>query len=301
MIRALRADALFRRADALCRAGRRHGEERRDRDGARAALPQRRRAAAAGGVRTLETAHRRRRARRHRIERGAAHLCAEHAGRGPSSAPPARPCPGYRLRVIDADGNETPADLEPGELVVQGESVARFYWNKPERTASAWTKDGWFRSGDTMYRDADGYFFFCGRGDDMLKVGGIWVAPFEIESALAAHPAVIEAAVIGAPDENDLIKPKGLLRAARSRDRPVRRWSGADRLHQAAARAVQVSALDRVHRRAAEDREREDPALPATWLDSCVGACPLRKTGAHFSGTCAVTVRDKTRALPDCR
>jgi acyl-coenzyme A synthetase/AMP-(fatty) acid ligase len=60
-----------------------------------------------------------------------------------------------------------------------------------------------------MYRDADGYFFFCGRGDDMLKVGGIWVAPFEIESALAAHPAVVEAAVIGAPDKNGLIKPKG--------------------------------------------------------------------------------------------
>jgi benzoate-CoA ligase family protein len=115
--------------------------------------------------------------------------------------------PGYRLRILDTDGEEA-LDGEPGELVVQGESLARYYWNKPERTANAWTKDGWFRSGDTMYRDQDGYFFFCGRGDDMLKVGGIWVAPFEIESALAAHPAVIEAAVIGAPDENGLIKPK---------------------------------------------------------------------------------------------
>jgi benzoate-CoA ligase family protein len=114
---------------------------------------------------------------------------------------------GYRLRVVDADGSELP-DGQPGELVVQGESVAKYYWNKPERTAAAWTNDGWFRSGDTMYRDPDGFFFFCGRGDDMLKVGGIWVAPFEIESALAAHPAVIEAAVVGAPDENDLIKPK---------------------------------------------------------------------------------------------
>jgi acyl-coenzyme A synthetase/AMP-(fatty) acid ligase len=60
-----------------------------------------------------------------------------------------------------------------------------------------------------MCRDADGYFFFCGRGDDMLKVGGIWVAPFEIESALAGHAAVVEAAVIGAPDENGLVKPMG--------------------------------------------------------------------------------------------
>jgi benzoate-CoA ligase family protein len=116
--------------------------------------------------------------------------------------------PGYQLCIRDADGNDA-ADDEPGELLVQGESIAQYYWNKPERTARAWTTDGWFRSGDTMYRDADGYFFFCGRGDDMLKVGGIWVAPFEIESALAAHPAVVEAAVIGAPDENGLIKPMG--------------------------------------------------------------------------------------------
>jgi acyl-coenzyme A synthetase/AMP-(fatty) acid ligase len=92
--------------------------------------------------------------------------------------------------------------------VIQGDSLAKFYWNKPEKTAAAWTPDGWFRTGDTMMRDADGYYFFCGRGDDMLKVGGIWVAPFEIESALAAHDAVIEAAVVGAPDENGLIKPK---------------------------------------------------------------------------------------------
>jgi benzoate-CoA ligase family protein len=116
--------------------------------------------------------------------------------------------PGYRLCIRSADGQDAP-DGEPGELLVQGESIAKSYWNKPDRTARAWTADGWFRSGDTMYRDADGYFFFCGRGDDMLKVGGIWVAPFEIESALAAHPAVVESAVIGAPDENGLIKPMG--------------------------------------------------------------------------------------------
>ena len=118
-----------------------------------------------------------------------------------------RPVSGYRLRVIDGSEHPLP-DGQPGELVVQGESFAKYYWNKPEKTANSWTKDGWFRSGDTMYRDEDGYFFFCGRGDDMLKVGGMWVAPFEIESALAAHPAVIEAAVIGAPDDNQLTKPK---------------------------------------------------------------------------------------------
>ena len=95
--------------------------------------------------------------------------------------------PGYRLRVQRPDGNEA-SDGEPGELVVQGESIAKRYWNKPQKTASAWTADGWFRSGDTVYRDADGYFFFCGRGDDMLKVGGIWVAPFEIEVGACSAP-----------------------------------------------------------------------------------------------------------------
>ena len=100
---------------------------------------------------------------------------------------PARPFPGYRLRVIDTEGAEAP-DGQPGELVVQGESFAKFYWNKPEKTATAWTRDGWFRSGDTMYRDEDGYFFFCGRGDDMLKVGGIWVAPFEVEFGARGTP-----------------------------------------------------------------------------------------------------------------
>lgn len=117
-----------------------------------------------------------------------------------------RAVPGYDLRIVGPDGRDAP-DGYPGELWVRGNSVAKCYWNKPEKSASAW-RDDWFRSGDTLYRDADGYFYFCGRDDDMLKVGGIWVAPFEVESALAAHPMVQEAAVVGARDENNLIKPK---------------------------------------------------------------------------------------------
>lgn len=117
-----------------------------------------------------------------------------------------RAVPGYELRVADENGNEQP-DGVPGELWIRGGSVAKYYWNKPEKSASAW-RDGWFRSGDTVYRDSEGAFHFCGRDDDMLKVGGIWVAPFEIESALASHPAVLEVAVVGAPDEQNLIKPK---------------------------------------------------------------------------------------------
>ena len=72
-------------------------------------------------------------------------------------------------------------------------------------------RDGWFYTGDTCYRDEDGYYFFCGRDDDMMKVGGIWVSPFEIESALAGHRAVLEAAVVAWPDENDLVKPKAFV------------------------------------------------------------------------------------------
>jgi benzoate-CoA ligase family protein len=137
----------------------------------------------------------------------ALHIYAQNQSGATKPGSAGRAVPGYRLRILNADDSEAP-DGQPGELVVRGESLAKYYWNKSERTAAAWTKDGWFRSGDTMYRDADGFFFFCGRGDDMLKVGGMWVAPFEIESTLAAHPAVIEAAVVGAPDENELIKPK---------------------------------------------------------------------------------------------
>jgi acyl-coenzyme A synthetase/AMP-(fatty) acid ligase len=117
-----------------------------------------------------------------------------------------RPVPGYELRVVDSEGNDT-ADGAPGELWVRGGSVARCYWNKPEKNTKSWKED-WFRSGDTFYRDSDGHLHFCGRDDDMLKVGGIWVSPFEIESMLASHPAVLEVAVVGAPDEHSLIKPK---------------------------------------------------------------------------------------------
>ena len=70
---------------------------------------------------------------------------------------------------------------------------------------------GWFHTGDTCYRDGTATTIFCGRDDDMLKVGGIWVAPFEVESALAAHPGVLEAAVVGAEDENGLVKPKAFV------------------------------------------------------------------------------------------
>ncbi len=117
--------------------------------------------------------------------------------------------PGYEGRIVDPDGNDLP-DGEVGELAIKGESTAAYYWNKPEKTAKA-MRDGWFYTGDTCYRDEDGCYVFCGRDSDMLKVGGIWVSPVEIESALTEHSAVLEAAVTGAPDDEQLIKPKAFV------------------------------------------------------------------------------------------
>lgn len=117
--------------------------------------------------------------------------------------------PGYEGRIVDADGNELP-DGEAGELVIKGESAARCYWNKPEKTAAA-MRGEWFHTGDTCIRGEDGCYIFCGRDGDMLKVGGIWVSPVEIEAALVEHTAVLEAAVVGAPDDAQLIKPKAFV------------------------------------------------------------------------------------------
>jgi len=117
--------------------------------------------------------------------------------------------PGYEAKVLDDEGRPVGVD-EVGQLWIRGESTAKYYWNKPEKTAES-MRDGWFGTGDMVRCDADGYFYFCGRGNDMLKVGGIWVSPSEMESALVAHPDVLEAAVIGAEDENQLIKPKAFV------------------------------------------------------------------------------------------
>ena len=119
-----------------------------------------------------------------------------------------KPVPGYELRILEAGGEV--ADGEPGELAVRGPSAADGYWN--QRAKSRHTFRGeWTHTGDTYTRDADGYYRYCGRSDDMLKVGGIWVSPFEVEEALIGHPAVLEAAVVGHPDSDGLIKPRAFV------------------------------------------------------------------------------------------
>ncbi len=118
--------------------------------------------------------------------------------------------PGYEARVVDDQGRDLP-DGEVGDLLIKGDSICTCYWNKHEQTKDT-ILGHWIRTGDKYLRDEDGYFWHQGRSDDMLKVGGIWVSPVEIESALVEHPAVLENAVVGVPDKENLIKPKAFIR-----------------------------------------------------------------------------------------
>jgi len=125
-----------------------------------------------------------------------------------------KPVPGYDIRLVDDDGKPV-VKGEIGELQVAGPTSAAFYWNNREKSRNTFLGP-WTKSGDKYIESEDGYFTYCGRADDMLKVSGIWVSPFEVEAALASHGAVLEAAVVGHGDENGLIKPKAfvVLRAA---------------------------------------------------------------------------------------
>ena len=117
--------------------------------------------------------------------------------------------PGYGLRIIGDDGREC-ADGEIGELQISGPSAAIMYWNNRDKTKATFTGE-WTKSGDKYTRDADGYYTYGGRSDDMLKVGGIYVSPFEVEACLMTHPTVLEVAVIGVADADELVKPKAYV------------------------------------------------------------------------------------------
>jgi 4-hydroxybenzoate-CoA ligase len=120
-----------------------------------------------------------------------------------------RPVPGYEIRLVDEQGRDVP-DGEVGEMLVKGPSAAEGYWNQREKSRATF-EGGWIRSGDKYTRDADGYFIYQGRADDMFKVSGIWVSPFEVESALIGHDAVLEAAVVPKEDADGLMKPKAFV------------------------------------------------------------------------------------------
>jgi benzoate-CoA ligase len=116
-----------------------------------------------------------------------------------------KPVDGYELDIIDESGQPVGTN-EMGDLIVRGDSTMALYWNKPEATESAWKGD-WIRTGDKYTRDADGTYVHAGRSDDMIKAGGIWVSPVEVEAALIRHPSVLECAVIAIEDEDGLHKP----------------------------------------------------------------------------------------------
>ena len=120
-----------------------------------------------------------------------------------------KPVPGYDARIVGEDGRELPAG-EVGELIVRGPSAGEGYWNQRAKSQRTFVGE-WTWTGDKYIRDADGYYQCCGRTDDMFKVSGIWVSPFEVEAALVAHEAVLEAAVIARTDADGLTKPKAFV------------------------------------------------------------------------------------------
>ncbi|HVY08208.1 MAG TPA: benzoate-CoA ligase family protein [Burkholderiales bacterium] len=120
-----------------------------------------------------------------------------------------KPVPGYEIRLADEQGRDV-AVGEIGELQIRGPTSATHYWGNRDKTLATFVGP-WTRAGDKYTRDADGYYTYGGRSDDMLKVSGMYVSPFEVEAALLTHADVLEAAVVGCADEQDLVKPKAFV------------------------------------------------------------------------------------------
>ena len=120
-----------------------------------------------------------------------------------------KPVPGYEVKIVDEGGRDLPAG-EVGELVVRGPSAGESYWNHRAKSRRTFVGE-WTYTGDKYMRDTEGYYYYCGRTDDMFKVNGMWVSPIEVEAALVSHEAVLEAAVIGKEDGDGLTKPKAFI------------------------------------------------------------------------------------------
>jgi benzoate-CoA ligase family protein len=140
-----------------------------------------------------------------------------------------REVPGYEARIVD-EAREPVAGGEIGNLWVKGESAFAEYWQIPELTARV-KQDGWVFTGDKFSRDAEGFYHYAGRADDMMKVSGMWVSPGEVENALLAHPAVAECAVVGRSDALGLVRPvafivlrAGLTNPAGGLDSEINGW-----------------------------------------------------------------------------
>ena len=116
---------------------------------------------------------------------------------------------GYDARILD-DAGVPVAGGEIGNLWVRGDSTCAYYWNQHEKSKATFRGE-WLRTGDKYSQDEAGYFCYAGRSDDMLKVGGVWVSPVEVENALVEHPAVQECGVIGRDDPDGLTKPAAFV------------------------------------------------------------------------------------------
>jgi benzoate-CoA ligase family protein len=116
---------------------------------------------------------------------------------------------GFEARIVDSDGRNLPAG-EIGDLLIKSRSTCACYWNNQEQTRRTILGE-WIRTGDKYSRDEDGYFWYQGRSDDMIKAGGYWVSPAEVEAAIQSHPAVLECAVVGCEDETRLTKPMAFV------------------------------------------------------------------------------------------
>ena len=119
------------------------------------------------------------------------------------------PVPGYAVELRGEGGAPVP-DGEPGDLFIHGPSAGMMYWGNRAKTRDTF-QGGWTQSGDKYLRNDDGSYTYCGRSDDMLKVSGVYVSPFEVEATLVQHPAVLEAAVIGKQDADGLVKTKAFV------------------------------------------------------------------------------------------
>ena len=121
-----------------------------------------------------------------------------------------KPVPGYEVQLRDEDGSVITGPNQIGDLYISGPSAALMYWNNRAKSRDTF-QGAWTKSGDKYTRDPDGYYTYAGRNDDMLKVSGIYVSPFEVEATLVQHPAVLEAAVIGKQDDEGLTKTKAYV------------------------------------------------------------------------------------------
>ena len=190
--------------------------------------------------------------------------------------------PGYDARIVNDEWARRWRQGEIGNLWISGDSTCAGYWNQHEKTKDT-IHGRWLRTGDKYTRDADGYFWYQGRSDDMLKVGGQWVSPVEVENALIEHPAVLECGGRRPRGSGRADQARGLRGAPR---RAVEHAGTGDRAaapRAAAARRLQAAALGRVPARAAEDADGEDPAVQAASLTCAWFTPPRAPAGASGS------------------